>query len=77
MAFFLVSMAVGSWMVEAHDPPQKAPSSRKAAILLPLVAGAVLGLTTAIRLFGPFAGFLVSGLALVRLKGGAFRPLVM
>jgi 4-amino-4-deoxy-L-arabinose transferase-like glycosyltransferase len=40
-----------------------------------LVAGAVLGLTTSIRIIGPLAGFMVSVIFLTRLRQRAFAPL--
>jgi 4-amino-4-deoxy-L-arabinose transferase-like glycosyltransferase len=76
MAFFLTAMAAGVWMVEAEaaDATCRPPL---ATIGLPVLAGALLGLTTSIRLFGPFAGLLVSVLALWRLRKGALRPLAI
>jgi 4-amino-4-deoxy-L-arabinose transferase-like glycosyltransferase len=76
MAFFLLAMAMGVWMVEA----QAAPATRRrpwlTGIVLPAAAGVILGLATSIRLFGPFAGLLVTIFAGWRLRGRAARPLI-
>jgi hypothetical protein len=75
MAFFLLSMAIGAWMVEAIDTSAPAHADPRRRIVLPLAAGVSLGLTTSIRLFAPFAGLLISILAIGRLKRRAVGPL--
>jgi 4-amino-4-deoxy-L-arabinose transferase-like glycosyltransferase len=76
MAFFLAAVALGAWMVDAMDAPAD-HRPRLARVGLPILAGAVLGVTTSIRLFGPFAGLLVSLLAIWRLGRRAIGPLAI
>src|SRR3972149_4926918 len=75
MAFFLASMALGVSMSEPRGASGNDPPSRGQRTAIPLAAGAGLGLTTSIRVFGPFAGLLVSLLAVLRLKRRALVPL--
>ena len=76
MAFFLASMAMGVWMVESRAELVSKPGSLGLRLGLPVVSGVVLGLTTSIRVFGPFAGLLITLFAVLRLKGRGLSFLV-
>lgn len=75
LAFFLLSVWAGVWMTEGRR--QVAPGRGSLPFAIPVAAGVVLGMTTSIRLFGPFAGLLVSGLAWVRWRRRALMPLAL
>jgi len=79
MAFFAASVWSGLWMVDAFarssgDGPH--PTAKLTIFRLAL-AGVILGLSTSIRLFGPFAGVLVTVLAMVRMGRKSLGPLAL
>lgn len=64
MAFFLASVASGLGFADRIAGPLAHRREHMELLLRVIVAGAVLGLTTSVRVIGPFAGVLVTANAL-------------
>lgn len=78
MAFFTAAVWSGLWMLEAVGHPVGGGDRdlAKPALFRAAAGSAILGLSTSIRLFAPFAGVLVSAWALVQVGRKSLTSLV-
>ena len=77
MAFFLLTVSSGLFLINRVASSDTNRSCRIGLIIAAMLSGVILGITTSMRLFGPFAGLLVSGLGLIKLKKRFILPLIL
>jgi hypothetical protein len=77
MAFFLLTVSSGLFLIDRVASSDTNGGSKNRMIITAILAGGILGITTSIRLFGPFAGLLVSGLGLIKFRKRFILPLIL